>query len=143
MTRPEIFFGFTPVILTAQEAESGAYLEDQSLYVDDMRRGYDSGYVGGLQAVVASKPGRPGQALIGEEVDRVTLHRLLREGFDLLILAGSVDAECGAITVDEGVMVIADEQRCKAAQDMLADGYRKIVLWERVHSLARAVDTFN
>ena len=138
MTHPEIFFGFKPIIVDVHAAVEQSYLDDQALYVDRLRRGYDNSFVGGMQAVVTSKPGQPGQALTGEEVGSEALRLLLDAGFDLLLLSGSVDRECGAITVDDATLIIADAQRCQAAQEMLSDEAQMPVIYDRIHTLARA-----
>ena len=138
MTHPEVFFGFKPTIVDVHAAAEMFCFDGYALYVDRLRRGYDGGYVGGMQAVVTSKPGQPGEALTGEEVEGVALRLLLDAGFDLLLLSGSVDSECGAITVDDATLIIADTKRCQAAQEMLSDETQMPVIYDRIHSLARA-----
>jgi hypothetical protein len=138
MTHPEVFFGFKPLIVNVHEATEHCYLDDQALYVDRLRRGYDGSFVGGLQAVVTSKPGQPGQALTGEEVQGEALRLLLNEGFDLLLLSGSVDSECGAITVDDATLVISDAGRYHVTQMMMENEKQLPVIYDRIHALARA-----
>ena len=138
MKQPEVFFGFKPTIVDVHAAAEMFCFDGQALYVDRLRRGYDGSYVGGMQAVVTSKPGQPGQALTGEDVEGEALRLLLDAGFDLLLLSGSVDSECGAITVDDATLIIADTKRCQAAQEMLSDETQMPVIYDRIHSLARA-----
>ena len=138
MTQPEVFFGFKPMIVNVQEAAEHCYLDDQALYVDRLRRGFDGSFVGGMQAVVTSKPGLPGEALTGEEVEGVALRLLLDAGFDLLLLSGSVDSECGAITVDDATLVISDAGRYHVTQMMLENEKQLPVVYDRIHALARA-----
>lgn len=113
-------FTYIPEVHSADGAALYHLLDTQTLSL--RREGVPGAYSGGLQAVVASRPGEDGTVLPDGEVHQSALHEWLRDGYDLLFLRGEVDLVTGLLNVTQAAMVICDDLRWMTALDLLRAG---------------------